>query len=75
MNIGDGLEEGEIKALHTVADGYIKNRLGFDLIQKELSGYEKQMVSLENEILRQQQYIEQLEGAREEDREIREQML
>lgn len=63
------------KAVHTIATEYIKNRKAGDILLEELRGYEEQMVALENELLQKINTIEQLERAREDDREIRDDML
>ena len=61
--------------MHTIAAEYIKNRKYADIVMEELRGFEDQMVALENDYLMQQNEINNLHKAREDDAKIREDML
>ena len=64
----DPQSELQEKAVHTIANEYIKNRKVADIMLEEMRDFEEQMVALENELSEQVQKNEGLERAREEDK-------
>ena len=75
LDQSDPSYELQEKAVHTIAAEYIKNRKYADIVMEELRGFEEQMVALENDYIMQQNEINNLLKAREDDAKIREDML
>ena len=75
LDQSDPSYELQEKAVHTIAAEYIKNRKYADIVMQELRGFEEQMVALENDCMIQQNEINNLLKAREDDAKIREDML
>ena len=71
----DARFELQEKAVHTIASEYIKNRKANDILLEELRGYEEQMQALETALIEESRNVEILEKGRDNEREMREDML
>ena len=68
LNSDDAEFELQEKAVHTIANEYIKNRKAGDILLEELRGYDEQMGALETALIEESQLVERLEKARQSDR-------
>ena len=75
LNSSDAEYELQEKAVHTIANEYIKNRKAGDILLEELRGYDEQMEALETALIEESQLVERLEKARESDRGIHDNMI
>ena len=63
------------KAVHTIAAEYIKNKIGGEILIEEFREFETQMVQMEEDLAVYARENEQLTAAREEDKQIKEDMI